>query len=204
METEVINRRLGFWVKKVKKITLFIAAILIIGSAETRYAGGVIIAQAHSGRTDSQGGHHDYKNKSGLGSYHYHHGYPAHLHSNGVCPYENGNGASSSKQTAGSTSTLEKKAEPSLNVEDYNLVFDSTFYYNNNLDVQTMVGSDQQKLLEHFAIYGMAEGRKGCSDFDVMTYKDNNPDLEATYGDDLKKYYEHFMSCGHKENRIHN
>lgn len=43
---------------------------------------------AHSGRTDVQGGHHDYKNVSGLGDYHYHHGYSAHLHTNGICPYE--------------------------------------------------------------------------------------------------------------------
>lgn len=43
---------------------------------------------AHSGRTDSSGGHKDNKNKSGLGYYHYHHGYSAHLHENGVCPYE--------------------------------------------------------------------------------------------------------------------
>ncbi len=43
---------------------------------------------AHSGRTDSQGGHRDNKNVSGLGYYHYHHGYSAHLHVNGICPYE--------------------------------------------------------------------------------------------------------------------
>ncbi|MCT4507899.1 MAG: hypothetical protein N4A48_03935 [Tepidibacter sp.] len=44
---------------------------------------------AHRGRTDGSGGHHDYKNKSGLGSYHYHcGGYSAHLHKNGVCPYK--------------------------------------------------------------------------------------------------------------------
>lgn len=50
--------------------------------------GVVIISEAHQGRTDSNGGHHDYKNKSGLGDYHYHcGGYPAHLHTNGVCPY---------------------------------------------------------------------------------------------------------------------
>ena len=43
---------------------------------------------AHSGRTDSRGGHKDNKNKSGLGSYHYHcGGYPAHLHNGGICPY---------------------------------------------------------------------------------------------------------------------
>lgn len=42
---------------------------------------------AHSGRTDSSGGHRDNKNKSGLGSYHYHHGMSAHLHPGGICPY---------------------------------------------------------------------------------------------------------------------
>lgn len=48
----------------------------------------LITVVAHSGRTDSSGGHKDNKNKSGLGSYHYHcGGYPAHKHSNGYCPY---------------------------------------------------------------------------------------------------------------------
>ena len=42
---------------------------------------------AHSGRTDSNGGHYD----SSAGEYHYHHGYSAHQHINGVCPYENTN-----------------------------------------------------------------------------------------------------------------
>ena len=47
-----------------------------------------VVVSAHSGRTDSSGGHHDYKNKSGLGSYHYHcNGNPPHLHKNGNCPY---------------------------------------------------------------------------------------------------------------------
>lgn len=45
-------------------------------------------ALAHGGNTDSSGGHHDYNNVSGLGSYHYHHGKPAHLHIGGVCPYD--------------------------------------------------------------------------------------------------------------------
>lgn len=48
----------------------------------------VMVSEAHSGRTDSSGGHKDNKNKSGLGSYHYHcGGHEAHLHPNGVCPY---------------------------------------------------------------------------------------------------------------------
>lgn len=202
MGTEATNKKTGCKAKKIKRITLLIAAILILGCVETRYAGGVIIAQAHSGRTDSQGGHRDNKNKSGLGSYHYHHGYPAHLHTNGVCPYENSNAASATRQTTGSAP--EQKAKPSLNAEDYKLVFDSAFYYNNNSDLQAAVGNDVQKLLEHFVYNGMAEGRKGCSSFDVMIYKDNNVDLAAAYGDDFKKYYEHFMDCGHKEDRVHN
>lgn len=39
---------------------------------------------AHSGGTDSKGGHYD----RSTGQYHYHHGYEAHQHPNGVCPYE--------------------------------------------------------------------------------------------------------------------
>lgn len=46
------------------------------------------IVVAHSGGTDSSGGHHDYNNVSGLGNYHYHHGYGPHLHNNGICPYD--------------------------------------------------------------------------------------------------------------------
>lgn len=43
------------------------------------------ISFAHSGKTDSNGGHYD----SSTGEYHYHHGYPAHQHNaDGSCPYE--------------------------------------------------------------------------------------------------------------------
>ena len=46
-----------------------------------------VVVLAHSGLTDANGGHRDNNNVSGLGPYHYHHGYPAHLHPNRVCPY---------------------------------------------------------------------------------------------------------------------
>ena len=39
---------------------------------------------AHPGRTDEYGGHYDWK----TGEYHYHHGYPAHQHIDGYCPYD--------------------------------------------------------------------------------------------------------------------
>lgn len=202
MEKKVTNKKQKGGTKRIKKVIMLLAAILTIGYADARYADGIIIAQAHSGRTDSQGGHHDYKNKSGLGSYHYHHGYPAHLHPNGVCPYENANASSTANQN--SSSAPVQKTQPVLNAADYKLVFDSAYYYNNHADLQAAIGNNEQKLLEHFVSSGMAEGRKGCSTFDVMKYKDNNPDLAAAYGDDLKKYYEHYMSSGYNENRIHN
>lgn len=43
-----------------------------------------IQVSAHSGKTDANGGHYD----SSEGEYHYHHGYPAHQHTNGKCPYD--------------------------------------------------------------------------------------------------------------------
>lgn len=199
-ETESRKRNSGLRAKMWKRLALFLTAFLILGCAESKYGNNIIIAQAHSGRTDSQGGHHDNKNKSGLGSYHYHHGYPAHLHPGGVCPYDNNSSgsAASPKQNAVS----EPKAEAALKAEDYKLIFDSTYYFNNNPDLQTTVGNDGQKLLEHFVNNGMTEGRKGCSTFDVKIYKDNNSDLAAIYGEDLKKYYEHYMNFGYKEQRV--
>ena len=43
-----------------------------------------VSADAHSGRTDARGGHYD----KSTGEYHYHHGFPAHQHTGGVCPYD--------------------------------------------------------------------------------------------------------------------
>lgn len=43
-----------------------------------------IWSSAHSGRTDSKGGHYDHS----TGEYHYHHGHSAHQHPNGRCPYD--------------------------------------------------------------------------------------------------------------------
>lgn len=59
-------------------------------------------ASAHSGRTDANGGHWD----RSTGEYHYHHGYPAHQHPGGVCPYNyNDLTGSSSGSSSGSTSS---------------------------------------------------------------------------------------------------
>lgn len=88
---------------KIKKIIALAISLLICTS--TTYG--------HSGRTDSNGGHRDKKNVSGLGPYHYHcDGYPAHLHPNGVCPYKS-SGASSTPKT--SSKPAQSTPNPNIN-----------------------------------------------------------------------------------------
>lgn len=84
------------------------------------------VVSAHSGRTDSNGGHRDNRNASGLGSYHYHcGGYPPHLHENGVCPYQAGSLGSSSStsvrtsKTRSVSRTTIKKVQTRLNKLGY-------------------------------------------------------------------------------------
>ncbi len=67
---------------------------------------------AHSGRTDSSGGHYD----RSTGEYHYHHGYSAHQHPGGVCPYSatsssgsSGSSGSSSNSSSSSSATYYDK-----------------------------------------------------------------------------------------------
>lgn len=64
--------------KKVFKTSLILISIVIIIS------GSCVAVFAHPGKTDSDGGHFD----RSIGEYHYHHGYPAHQHENGTCPYD--------------------------------------------------------------------------------------------------------------------
>lgn len=99
--------------------------LLALGVVIFTAAFTLIIALAHGGRTDSSGGHRDNNNVSGLGSYHYHHGYSAHLHTNGVCPYDfvdktgqsSGGSGTSSKNTAAPTVT--PVPTPSKKAPDY-------------------------------------------------------------------------------------
>lgn len=87
--------------KFFKKISIYTMAAMLAFSTVPG------TAQAHSGRTDSSGGHHDNKNVSGLGSYHYHcGGHPAHLHSGGVCPYSSSAATSDTSTTSEVNTTI--------------------------------------------------------------------------------------------------
>lgn len=94
--------------KVIKRLTVFFLVILMSFTPITNTTTNIVIA--HSGRTDSRGGHKDNKNKSGLGSYHYHcGGYPAHLHPDGKCPYNSSSTKSNQKETLNSTTSNKTK-----------------------------------------------------------------------------------------------
>ena len=72
------------------------------------------VALAHPGSTDAAGGHY---NRS-TGEYHYHHGYPAHQHPSGVCPYGfDDRTGHNSGTSSGSTSDDEPYVLPQLKDE---------------------------------------------------------------------------------------
>lgn len=79
---------------KKTHIPRFVAVFLIFCSLLA------VTSSGHSGDTDEYGGHYNTE----TGEYHYHHGYPAHQHTGGYCPYyksklpQHGNGTNSSRQ----------------------------------------------------------------------------------------------------------
>lgn len=100
--------------KKLVLIVTIIISILFIANSSI----------AHSGRTDSNGGHKDNKNKSGLGSYYYHcGGHPAHLHTNGVCPYSTTKTEDTTKSSVpASTTTTTKHQVKEEKVEEPKII----------------------------------------------------------------------------------
>mgnify|MGYP004563672671 FL=1 len=81
-----------------------------------------VISYAHSGRTDADGGHYN----SDTGEYHYHHGYPAHQHTDGVCPYNfkdktnhssSGSSGSSGKSSNSTQTTIDDSERKKENAE---------------------------------------------------------------------------------------
>ena len=83
----------------------------------------------------------------------------------------------------------------------YAAVFDATFYAEHNPDLKAVFGTDVNALLNHFITCGMAEGRRGNTEFDVQAYKAAYPDLQAVFGEDLSAYYYHYITAGKAEGR---
>jgi hypothetical protein len=92
-----------------RKTYICIALMLLVSCFVT------VLVFAHGGRTDANGGHYD----RSTGEYHYHHGYPAHQHTDGVCPYDyddKTNHYSASEDDSTDTTRREKQKETAIDV----------------------------------------------------------------------------------------
>ncbi len=212
----------GGYIMKLSRriIAIFSICLTITVVLPIVFINTTIIAEAHSGRTDGNGGHKDNENESGLGYYHYHcGGYPAHLHEDGICPYAGTNNSSSLSVTNTSSanisntisnytqyvSTTNNITTPTVIISDTsydNVAFNASYYASNNADIYNIYGDDAKSLYDHFIMFGMKEGRQSSDQFNILVYKENNQDLVNAFGDDLVKYYNHFIEFGANENRI--
>lgn len=117
-----------------------------------------IVTLAHSGKTDSRGGHY---NRS-TGEYHYHHGYSAHDHydmdGDGVkdCPYEfkdktnhNNNGGTGSKTTSTTKSSISEKKLSIGKILSlvFEIIFFSAFFLLATCGLQVLVAWGIQKII---------------------------------------------------------
>ena len=84
---------------------------------------------------------------------------------------------------------------------DYSPVFDPTYSAAHYPDVVKVYGTNPTKLFNHFTVYGMAEGRQACENFNVQRYKAKYLDLQRAYGTNLKLYYYHYIVYGRNEGR---
>ena len=82
---------------------------------------------------------------------------------------------------------------------DYSLVFDPIYYSNKYADLKKAFGTNATKLLAHFVVYGIKEGRQAKSTFNVRVYKDSHADLQRAFGNDMKAYVQHYLTYGCKE-----
>lgn len=101
--------------RNMKRIISVLMAIVAIVVCMGNYT------YAYSGRTDANGGHRDNNNKSGLGSYHYHcGGHPAHLHTNGACPYSSSSSLSNSSTSSSTESSTKTTSTVPTTIVDSN------------------------------------------------------------------------------------
>lgn len=180
--------------KLVKRIaaTLLICLTVTVATPTT-FMDTMSTVEAHSGRTDRNGGHKDNKNKSGLGSYHYHcGGNPAHLHENGVCPYA-GTTNSNSSSTA-STSNAETAKASAANTT-------STAKASTANTAAKESTADTSKNTEAVSTIIISDTSYDNVAFNASYYANHHSDVYKTCGDDAKALYNHFITSGIKEGR---
>ena len=88
-----------------------------------------------------------------------------------------------------------------VSAEGLSDVFDVDYYAEQNPDVVALFGSDPATLYNHFATYGVNEGRQGMASFNVTQYRNAYADLQAAFGNNWDAYVEHYFTSGMSEGR---
>lgn len=99
-----------------------------------------VTAEAHSGGTDAAGGHIDHF----TGEYHYHHGYPAHQHPDGVCPY-----AKSAERESAAQPSVVAKIGGTIGKVSFWAIFAGVFLFYAALFVWAPLQSLRDKIVEN-------------------------------------------------------
>lgn len=82
-----------------------------------------------------------------------------------------------------------------------NITFDSRFYAEQNGDLMSAFGYNDGALYNHYANFGINEGRMASLFFDVNFYKSTYSDLRQAFGNNNRAYYDHFVNYGMNEGR---
>ena len=80
-------------------------------------------------------------------------------------------------------------------------VFQAKFYADKYVDLYDAFAYDEEKLYEHFQIFGLNEKRIMNPVLDVVKYREMYPDLDAAFGDNWDAYVEHWYTFGIEEGR---
>ena len=75
-------------------------------------------------------------------------------------------------------------------------VFQAKFYADKYADLYDAFAYDEEKLYEHFQIFGLNEKRIMNPVLDVVAYRETYPDLDAAFGDNWDAYVEHLYTFG--------
>ncbi|WP_143151415.1 hypothetical protein [Pseudobutyrivibrio xylanivorans] len=80
-------------------------------------------------------------------------------------------------------------------------LFDLEYYMAENPDIVELIGTDPDKLFEHFYTCGIFEGRTCNSNFDPAAYASAYSDVKEAFGLDIIRYYRQYATVGLVENR---
>ena len=95
-----------------------------------------------------------------------------------------------------------QKAVTVLDGVDYSDIYDFEYYQNRYPALKRAFGDDEISTLEHFVVYGIAEGRVAKeTDFNLYQYVVNYPGLRKAFGYNFVDYYKHYQKYGKAEGR---